>query len=732
MPTARAPGASPASALDFIVRFSSWRTSPSTSDYSPVASAEEPLLARTASGWISAQDAHAADFDEAGGNSRATYLGARRGQKDPSEAATAHARRRWLVACFVVILLAGAGWRISSAGSADLARSKDRLGAGVDSHFKAQDGVAEVAATEESVEDAVEEDSGQIEALPEVVTLPEPPQTVDAEPAPSALATASPATTLNVHPRPRPPSSVAASAHPNTKYLAYENHSGFHNQRKSLVNALVLAQLLDRTLLLPPARLGHAMPWERDPKHSVAFSERCKAGLEPELPVVANPKSHMIGLGEACGPPTSWTYVGWDYLIAPDLLDNRALVDRWNSSVEWLTDSFEAGGLGLNAHDIYSIPDTARRSYQILDSREATLDSSFESRLELADLRDPSGFGGKRLLLFGSLFGGNRLKLVDPANKALHDETSAKMILRNAGLDAISDQVRDALGSYVAVHARLGDGVFKSHAAQNMHRLFQKLCTEIFGLPKSVAEQLYNNVKPPRQRRPRSNTESRRRARALGHEASAVLVNYSDVDKPEEAVTGEEMPPSDTSSLPFPIEQEEVSPRLARRKPLKGGPGRPLASHLHCRGKLHDPVAAPHLAGLNTPLYIATDSRRPMYDPNLAPFFRRFPCVFLLGDFASTTDGGNGANAVNDEPIAELVRLVGGKSDETESTEWTSEWDGTDLGKFLLPFLEAEIAARAVRVLGTHQSTFSGYTTTILHDNYVANGLVAPWSDGGP
>jgi hypothetical protein len=33
-------------------------------------------------------------------------------------------------------------------------------------------------------------------------------------------------------------------------------------------------------------------------------------------------------------------------------------------------------------------------------------------------------------------FSGSRLKLVGPKNKALHDETSAKMILRNEGLDA--------------------------------------------------------------------------------------------------------------------------------------------------------------------------------------------------------------------------------------------------------------------------------------------------------
>lgn len=196
----------------------------------------------------------------------------------------------------------------------------------------------------------------------------------------------------------------------------------------------------------------------------------------------------MIGLREACDPPAgcgfrlsifeltkvvaevpltdhaahAGTYVGWDYLIAPDLLEGHALVDRWNSSAEWLTSSRETGGLGLSAAaDIHTFGDATRRSYQIMDSRTTALDSTFESRLDLDDLRDPNGLGSKRLLHFGSLFSGSRLKMVDPAHKALHDEMSAKMILRNEGLDGISDRVRDALGSYVAVHARVGDGVFK-------------------------------------------------------------------------------------------------------------------------------------------------------------------------------------------------------------------------------------------------------------------------------
>src|SRR5258708_16595107 len=43
---------------------------------------------------------------------------------------------------------------------------------------------------------------------------------------------------------------------PTTLYLTYLPHSGFHNQRISLENAFVLAALLNRTLIVPPARLS--------------------------------------------------------------------------------------------------------------------------------------------------------------------------------------------------------------------------------------------------------------------------------------------------------------------------------------------------------------------------------------------------------------------------------------------------------------------------------------------
>ncbi|GAA6006596.1 hypothetical protein JCM10207_004988 [Rhodosporidiobolus poonsookiae] len=47
---------------------------------------------------------------------------------------------------------------------------------------------------------------------------------------------------------------------PDAKYLGFLPHSGYHNQRTALQNALLLGKLLNRTVLLPPVWIGWPVP----------------------------------------------------------------------------------------------------------------------------------------------------------------------------------------------------------------------------------------------------------------------------------------------------------------------------------------------------------------------------------------------------------------------------------------------------------------------------------------
>ncbi|GAA6013868.1 hypothetical protein JCM11491_000451 [Sporobolomyces phaffii] len=542
-----------------------------------------------------------------------------------------------------------------------------------------------------------EADTGKGETLGNDVTLAE-----------SETTTTATTTTMNVRPFARPP-----SKNPQVKYLSFDNHSGFHNQRKSLVNALVLARLLNRTLLLPPARLGTAIPWgpSVDLSSKLVFSEECKAGLHPLLPVAPSANSHLIAERIACDDANKWTYVGWSWLIDPSLFAGRSLVDRWNSSSEWFVTPLDQGGLGLREEDIHQFDDDERRSYQIYDERSTSGPGGddrsggglFKTRIDLEDLLEDVSIKDKRLLRFGSLFSGSRLNLAREENQREYEQTFNSVILGNQGLEAISDQVRDRLGSYVAIHARTGSqeraSAFWKHADSNMVSIFRKLTHSVLGIKAKEVDRMVNESSE----RKLGGAPKRLARRSHASHSSRRSILWE--EDPEEEDIGDRH------------EVDRRSTASSSHRARAGRPARPLASSLHCRKPLW-PTADPTLARLNTPLYIATDSRSPSTEPSLRIFFDWFPCIFVLSDFISPTAG------ISDESVSDLARLARGGED-----EWVSDFDGSEMAKFLYPFLEAEIAARGVETVGTPGSTFSGYTAGILHQHYEEKGILAPWNN---
>ncbi|KAG0247848.1 hypothetical protein BG011_000810 [Mortierella polycephala] len=67
---------------------------------------------------------------------------------------------------------------------------------------------------------------------------------------------------------------------PTTKYLTFLPHSGFHNQRSELENALLLARLLNRTLIMPKVYLGPPMPWLTFSQLHARLLYQTKIGLD--------------------------------------------------------------------------------------------------------------------------------------------------------------------------------------------------------------------------------------------------------------------------------------------------------------------------------------------------------------------------------------------------------------------------------------------------------------------
>lgn len=220
MATARQPRSSPPAAHDFVARIASWRTSPSTSDYSPIASVEEPLLARTDAGWSRTPTE---DVTKWTSRSRSSEAGV------STSTSTTHTRR-WLVGCFAVIILAGSGWRISTTGNADLGRPEKLWNAAHESFPGSTGQGGALALHDEQPENAADLEDAWASPQREGSTTPVAATSPTAIVSPAPETAPSPIPSWNVHPRPRPPS-ADLDARSTTKYLAYENHSGFHNRK---------------------------------------------------------------------------------------------------------------------------------------------------------------------------------------------------------------------------------------------------------------------------------------------------------------------------------------------------------------------------------------------------------------------------------------------------------------------------------------------------------------------
>ena len=359
---------------------------------------------------------------------------------------------------------------------------------------------------------------------------------------------------------------------PSEQYLSYLPHSGFHNQRIALENALVLASILNCTLLVPPVQLGdRPIGYRRSSRLRVNVALSTHIGLE-HCALVSDSRF----VPEVCIDLWTHAHVPWDWFVnlsrATRQHGIRTLV-RWD-----LTDMFLAR-LRIFTVDTYFINDTDPYQFRFFDSRVDTkpLGSRYQERIDIPTLAALSH--GYRLLQFGTLFGTTRIRLVEPAHILLRTDVRRAMVFANADLLTIADGVRDStelggMWGYAGVHLRLGDGVFASGEvrARNVRHVWWKLVRAL-----GVNDEVALDVE-------KRSTKGKSRERTL-------------------------LPPNIT----------------ALRAPHPPPPAIP-PNLPHACGRI-----APHPL-FDIPLYIATD--KPGHHA-LSLFTRSFPCVYFLSNFSS-------------------------------------------------------------------------------------------------
>jgi len=445
---------------------------------------------------------------------------------------------------------------------------------------------------------------------------------------------------------------------PDEKLLAYLPHSGFHNQRIALENALVLARLLNRTLLVPPVRLGRrTIPYRNFTVLQRALDANYAAYLCQLSENWANRDNTAVARGgllnfsdlpkrcavEKNRKSITYTYLPWGWITDFDSIGQlQPTIQTLGSAHLWLSSR-----LDRRADDVLVIPDASQYQYYFTDevipgpsSGPRTFTSATRSEdIALNSLMDHPA----KLIQLGSLFGSRRLKLSDPAHRAIRKQIRRHMNLKHPLLQKLSADIATKItgpGSdrFLGAHLRCNDGYFLETAMEHSRMLWWKLVHGILGL-------------------------SIERTRQLELDCS-ITGNSSWSLPPERYISPSTFP----VHLPFDHDIPTVDVHSMRK----------------CKGELHTDS---DLGRLNVPLFIATDSKGPHTDEYLRLFRQTFPCVFFLGDFPQEEEQIAGVR----DPIS-----------------------GMEIGNMLVPFLDAMVVARADRVVGTPHSTFSWYVQDVL------------------
>jgi hypothetical protein len=379
-------------------------------------------------------------------------------------------------------------------------------------------------------------------------------------------------------------------------YLSYLPHSGFHNQRIAFENALLLAYLLRRTLLVPPIRLGNkpiryidydtlSLYHELDGKHGLSHCLKVP-------PYISRPPE--------CLDYFETSYIPWNWLVNLSAIEARQpMIHRPDMSQSWIE-----ANLDIAPSDILVLRDTSPYQFRFLDTAN---DSSPSKHKYLEDiyLSDLAKFK-TRLLQTGTLFGSSRLRLKNTKNILYRDLIRRSMIFTNKDLVRAAYSITNALnGHYLGVHLRSGDGKFRAVFEDTVRSIWWNLLHQILGLPITMVCEIERLVNEPPSKSCEPDTMSLKwRTRECG------------------SGSGCSSPPKTGINI-------SATP-----------------SSITCRSPRH---RRHRYQMLNTPLYVSTDIENPRTHAQLSIFRRTFPCILFLEDFPKEIEPLNQLSSPIDE-----------------------------------------------------------------------------------
>ncbi|KAI8644067.1 hypothetical protein BD408DRAFT_318148, partial [Parasitella parasitica] len=245
------------------------------------------------------------------------------------------------------------------------------------------------------------------------------------------------------------------------RYMTYLPHSGLHNQRISLINALVIAHALNRTLLMPELNIGQATFWA-DSQLLAKQLELCVAYIRQNKKEPARRLRCQLYSKYRALPVES--IFGLSSAHALDIHTEQ----RSDMSRDYIPR--HASAFQLN-DSVYTVPDLFRYSYQLCDydpslyESQGEMNDKYLKRIRLDELKSRP----ETYLEFGSLFGTSRLQLHEPELIWLREHLHRTTGINHPEVNFSSKAVIEALGeNYTSVHLRQGNGIFQEMAHETI------------------------------------------------------------------------------------------------------------------------------------------------------------------------------------------------------------------------------------------------------------------------
>ncbi|SCV68849.1 BQ2448_970 [Microbotryum intermedium] len=390
-------------------------------------------------------------------------------------------------------------------------------------------------------------------------------------------------------------------------------------------------------------------------------------------------------------------FLAWSWLVNLTVLQDAVKMrDRWDireRAIEKMLD--------VTSDDIYVFKDRQNYDFQFVEEEhEDGALIRFTDQKPLRHWARKVSIPGmrrmpQRVLLVGSMFGSDKVILRDDRQRVEDRNRYARLqAFRASEILNPADDICQRLGgarTFVGVHARVGDGKFANNKKENMRCTWENVLVKL-GVGKSEIRTLWRLVGfEVAQAKPEAAVAKRgadHQPNFGGLYSARAKPNGHPSRTPSKRDTSPIRQDGNRAEAPH-LERRQFQPELIDHAPFHKVALASKLDRLTCRSPLH---TSPELLKFNVPLYLATDARSPVNEFSLSPFFRLFPCTFVLSDFEEPNELNMGVVA---ESMDRFKRL-------------TNKADGLPLERFLTPFLEAVIAAKAGIVEGTRGSTFSG------------------------